>query len=295
MGGLPPEGRLLVESGELIAGSMARSAATILFDAGSSRVRLDADLSSALCRAATAEAGVLVEGQGIRREQIRAGAAIAFATELAVTRTSQGRTVRTDGVLTRGESDRSALDEIIEAVALAARATVEEWRVRHLGYVAAETAVSPDLDPDLVLSGLRLAGSLTGRQLTFLAAVGRRERIHLPMAPPLPQDPRGWREWGALEDVADLQQRGLLDPPPAQPRPGGSALPRPRAADLRQRGLLDPPPAQPRPGGAALPRLRAADLRLSRRGVLVHRLLALDLLHENRVTAALADLGLPRT
>jgi hypothetical protein len=29
--------------------------------------------------------------------------------------------------------------------------------------------------------------------------------------------------------------------------------------------------------------------------VLVHRLLALDLLHEDAVTAALADLGLPRT
>ena len=86
------------------------------------------------------------------------------------------------------------------------------------------------------------------------------------MAPALPQDPRAWREWGALEDVTDL----------------------------RRRGLLDPPPAQPRPGGAVLPRLRAADLRLTRRGVLVHRLLALDLLHEDRVTAALADLGLPR-
>jgi hypothetical protein len=266
-GGPPPEGRLLVEAGELIAGSMARSAATILFDAGSSRVRLDADLSAVLSRAATTEAGVLAEGQAFRREQMRAGAALAFATELSVTRTAQGRTVRTDGVLTRGESDRSAFDEIVEAVGLAARSTVEEWRVRHLGYVVAETAVSPDLDPGLVLSGLRLAGSLTGRQLVFLAAVGRRERIHLPLAPPLPVDPRAWREWGALEDLTDL----------------------------RQRGLLDPPPAQPRPGGAALPRLRTADLRLTRRGVLLHRLLALDLLHEDRVATALADLGLPRS
>jgi hypothetical protein len=47
--------------------------------------------------------------------------------------------------------------------------------------------------------------------------------------------------------------------------------------------------------GAALPRLRAADLRLTRRGVLLHRLLVLDLLHDDAVTAALSDLGLPRT
>ena len=84
---------------------------------------------------------------------------------------------------------------------------------------------------------------------------------------PLEDEPRGWTAWGAREDVADLQRAGLLDPPPAQPRPGG----------------------------AALPRLRPADLRLTRRGVLVHRLLVLDLLREDAVTAALADLGLPRS
>jgi hypothetical protein len=38
-----------------------------------------------------------------------------------------------------------------------------------------------------------------------------------------------------------------------------------------------------------------ADLRLTRRGVLVHRLLVLDLLHEDAVTAALTDLGLARS
>jgi hypothetical protein len=265
--GLPPEGQLLVESGELIAGSMARSAAAILFGTGSARVHLDADLRSCLSRAAGDAAGHLAEGQTLSREQIRAGAALAFATELAVTRTSQSRSVRTDGVLAGGGGDRSALDEIAEAVVQAARAAVEEWRVRHLGYLLAEAAVSPDLDTGVVLRGLRLADSLTGRQLAYLAAVGRRDRVHLPMAPPLPQDPRGWREWGAHEDLNDLRTRGLLDPPPAQPRPGGTVL----------------------------PRLRAADLRLTRRGVLVHRLLALDLLHEDRVTAALAELGLPRS
>jgi hypothetical protein len=119
----------------------------------------------------------------------------------------------------------------------------------------------------VVHRALQLARSLSGRQLAYLAAVGRRERLPLPLTPPLPLDPRGWREWGALEDVTDL----------------------------RDRGLLDPAPARPRPGGAALPRLRAADLRLTRRGVLVHRLLVLDLLHESAVTAALADLGLPRS
>lgn len=254
-------GQLLVESGEQIAGSMARSAAGLLFDTGGGRIRLDPALARCLRRAAQDAAGL---DQGFCREQIRVGAALAFAVELAVTRTAHGRAVRTDGFL---GAERGAADEVTEAALFAARVSAEEWRVRHLGYLIAEAAVSPDLDAGVVLRGLRLAESLTGRQLAFLAAVGRRERLPLPMAPALPQDPHAWREWGALEDVSDLRVRGLLDPPPTQPRPGGTVL----------------------------PRLRAADLRLTRGGVLVHRLLALDLLHEDRVTAALADLGLPRS
>ena len=58
--------------------------------------------------------------------------------------------------------------------------------------------------------------------------------------------------------------------------------------------LLDPPAVPPRPA-STLPRLRPADLRLTRRGVLVHRLLVLDLLNEDAVAASLADLGLPRS
>ena len=80
---------------------------------------------------------------------------------------------------------------------------------------------------------------------------------------PLEDEPRAWTAWGAREDVADLQRAGLLDPPPAAARPG-----------------------------TVRPRLRAADLRLTRRGVLVHRLLALDFVRDDDVAAALDDLGL---
>jgi hypothetical protein len=258
-------GRLLVESGEAVAGSMSRSAATILFDPSGSRVRLDPPLVAVLARTATAAA--LDASSGVTgRERVRAGAALAFAVELVVTRTAQGRTLRRDGFLSSGREDRVAADELAEAIVLAALRTTEEWRVRHLGYLFAEAALSPDLDAAVVARGLRTAESLTGRQLVLLAAVGRRDRVPLPMGP-LPTDPRAWRTWGALEDVTELQRTGLLDPPPAIPRPGGAALPRPRMADLR----------------------------LTRRGVLVHRLLVLDLVREDAVAAALADLGLPRS
>jgi hypothetical protein len=169
--------------------------------------------------------------------------------------------VRDDGFFTPRPGGRSAADEVAEAVVAAARAAADERRVRHLGYLLAEVAASADLDAALVDRTLRLAAGLTWRQLVLLAGVGRRDRLPLPMTP-LADDPRAWTAWGAREDLTDQQRAGLVDPPPAQPRPGG----------------------------AALPRLRPADLRLTRRGVLVHRLLALGFVRDDEVTAALGAL-----
>ena len=255
-------GRALLETGELVAGTMARSAAGVLFDRSAARMRLDPVLARGLVRAATAAAGL----PGSARSRARVGAALAFAVELAVTRTAEGRPARSDGFVEAEGRDRPPADELAEAVLHAAAGAAEEWRVRHLGYLLAEAALSPDLDAGVLTRGLRTATGLTARQWVLLASVGRADRVPLPMTP-LPADPRGWTAWGALEDLTELQRSGLLDPPPSSARPGG----------------------------AVLPRLRTADLRLTRRGVLVHRLLALEFVREDAVAVALADLGLPRS
>jgi hypothetical protein len=254
-------GRELIEAGSPVAGSMSRAAATVVFEPSAAKVQVDERLTACLRTVAT-DAAELPVG----RERVRAGAALAFAVEYAATLGRGSRRVRGDGFFTERAGGRPVADELAEAVVGAARRSVDERRVRHLGYLLAEVAFSPDVDAELVLRALRLTEALSWRQLALLAGVGRRDRRPLPMAP-LEDDPRAWTAWGAREDVADLQRSGLLDPPPATTRPGG----------------------------AALPRLRAADLRLTRRGVLVHRLLVLDLLHDDAVTAALADLGLPRS
>jgi hypothetical protein len=228
----PAPGRALVETGELVAGSMSRAVAGLLFDPASSRLSLDERLAGVLRDAATAAADLSSPW-----ERARAGGALAFAAELAVTRTHRGRAVRGDGFFGVRSGARSDAERLVEAVvhaALAARA-------------------------------LQLSEQCGWRQLVVLAAVGRRDRVPLPLQP-LEDEPRAWTAWGAREDVTDLQRAGLLDPPPAAPRPG-----------------------------AGRPRLRAADLRLTRRGVLVHRLLALDFVRDDDVAAALADLGLPRS
>jgi hypothetical protein len=254
-------GRALFEAGAAVAGTMSRSAATLVYpdQDGRAVVQLEDRLASCL-RAAADEAAVVA----VPRERVRAGAVLAFAVEHGVALSRGGRPVRDDGFFTPRAGGRPAAESVSEAVVAAARGSHDERRVRHLGYLLAEVASSPDLDAALVDRALALAAGLSWRQLVLLAGVGRRDRVPLPMTP-LADDPRGWAAWGAREDVADLQRTGLLDPPPAQPRPGG----------------------------AALPRLRPADLRLTRRGVLVHRLLALGFVRDDDVAAAMAELAPP--
>ncbi len=256
-------GRSLVESGAAVAGSMTRTAAALAFDdpAPPAAVRLHERFAACVREAAGAAGTVPVE-----RERVRAGAVLAFAVEHAVTLDRGGRPVRSDGFFTGTSGRRPPAAELFEAVVAAARHSVDELRVRHLGCLLAELSVSPDLDVPLAARVLREAERLSWRQLALLAGVGRRDRVPLPMAP-LDDEPRAWTTWGAREDVADLQRNGLVDPPPATLRPGGPVR----------------------------PRLRAADLRLTRRGVLVHRLLALDYVRDDAVAAALAALGLPRS
>jgi hypothetical protein len=236
---------------------MSRAVAGLLFAPESSPLRLDDRLAATLRDAADCAAEL-----PLTWERARAGAVLAFVAELSVTRAHQGRTVRTDGFFQVSTASRSAVERLVEDVVQAARQTTEERRVRHLGYLVAEVVVSPDIDVALAARALQLAESCSWRQLVLLAAVGRRDRAPLPMAP-LEDDPRGWRAWGAREDITDLQRAGLLDPAPPVDRPG------------------------------TRPRLRPADLRLTRRGVLVHRLLALDFVREDDVQAALSDLELP--
>jgi hypothetical protein len=254
-------GRALIEAGAPVAGSMCAAAATLVFESSSGAVQVDPRLAACL-RAAAVEASPVA----VPRERVRAGAVIAFAVEHSVSLARAGRRLRTDAFFAGRPGVRPAAGEVLEGVVTAARLSVDERRVRHLGYLLAEVAYSTDVDAELVGRALRLAEPLTWRQLAILAGVGRRERVPMPMAA-LQDDPPGWNGWAAREDVADLQRSGLLDPPVA---------------------VL-------RPGGAALPRLRAADLRLTRRGVLVHRLLVLDTLRDDAVAAALADLGLARS
>lgn len=254
----PAPGRALIEAGAPVAGSMCSAAAAVVFETSSAAVQVDPRLACCL-RAAAAEAAPI----SIPRERVRAGAVLAFAVEHSVTLGRAGRGLRTDAFFAGRPGARTAAGEVLEGIVSAARRSADERRVRHLGYLLAEVVHSADVDAELVGRGLRLAEQLNWRQLAILAGVGRRDRVPMPMGA-LEDEPASWTAWAAREDVVDLQRSELLAPPVAVPRPGG----------------------------AAVPRLRVPDLRLTRRGVLVHRLLVLDVVRDDAVAAALADLGL---
>ena len=55
--------------------------------------------------------------------------------------------MRADGWFAPRTGNRPGAEELAEAVVAAARRSTDERRVRHLGYLLAEAAVSPDLDP----------------------------------------------------------------------------------------------------------------------------------------------------
>src|SRR4051794_20243536 len=217
---------------------MSRAAATVVFEPSSAAVRVD-DRFAACLRAIADEAAAVT----VPRERVRAGAALAFAVEYAATLQRTGRPVRSDGWFDARAGNRPVAEEVTETVVAAARRSTDERRVRHLGYLLAEAAVSPDIDADLVGRAVRTAEPLSWRQLALLAGVARRDRIPLPMAP-LEDDPRAWSAWAAPGDVADLQRAGLLDPPVPSPR-SPATLPPPRPTHL--------PPTRPAGRGAAGP------------------------------------------
>src|SRR4051794_5604936 len=116
-------GRALIEGGGPVAGSMTTAAAAVVFDPAGAAVQLDEWLAACL-RAAAREAAELAAP----REQVRAGAALAFAVEHGVALARAGRPPRGDAFFTGRDGNRAAAATVAEAVVGAARRSAEERR-----------------------------------------------------------------------------------------------------------------------------------------------------------------------
>ena len=248
-------GRDLVEAGADMTGSAVGAAVGLLFGGpvGALSGAAVGPAASRALRWAAVEVGQRVLGH---RERVRAGAAALFAAERLKYLLEGGSNLRDDGFFEDKPGGRNAGREIAEGVLLKACNAFEERKVRHIGYLFADIAVLDDIDAGLAALALHRAESLTWRQYVLLAAVGRADRLPLP-AGELGDDPGGWAAWGTLREFRDLREAGYL---------------RAEAKKTAHMGLTVP--------NTALP-----DQRLAHQGLLLHQLLALDVIPDNDVLA----------
>lgn len=149
------------------------------------------------------------------REEVRVGAAAAFAGERIQERLSAGHTPRDDGFFDGGaQGESSSAEELLEGVLLKARDSYEERKTRHLGVLYGNLAFHPEISAGFANYLVALLGSLTYRQLVVLAIASDVRKEHLRSADYRGDDAAlgklGLEGQGLLTEIFDLYQRGLL-------------------------------------------------------------------------------------
>jgi hypothetical protein len=233
--------RELVQAGSVIAGDMVGAGIGLIFGGPAGAV-LGAGAGSALGAVASEFAGRVLG----KRERERTGAVIAYAAAAIGEALGDGAQLRDDGFFVERDG-RSSAREIAEGVALAARDAFEERKLPFLGNFYASAALDPALDAHLCAAMLRDATSLSWRQYTLLAAVGRSERLPLPGVEISLGGP-DWATWGVRFEFNQLYEANYF----AAPR---KETPRARLP---------------------LFNLTLRDQRLASRGMVLHHMLNLD-------------------
>jgi hypothetical protein len=179
-----------------------------------------AALGTAIDSVASAGAGSLI-GIFIRefahrrlsqQEQVRVGATLQFVAAALKEHFDAGHPVRRDEYFSVPEDGRPPAEEILEGVLLTAQRGHEAQKVEYLGYLAANLAFEPHMDPYLGNWAIKTAGELTWVQLVLLALIGDEEnRDRLPDVE-IKSNPPSWNSFGIHEQLADLGygRRGLI-------------------------------------------------------------------------------------
>lgn len=103
------------------------------------------------------------------REEVRIGAAAAFAGATIQELLDAGLTPRNDGFFEAQAEERPAAEEVLEGVLLKARDAYEEKKVRLLGILYGQVAFHSEISPAHANHLIELGSRLTYRQLVVLA------------------------------------------------------------------------------------------------------------------------------
>lgn len=157
----------LIGLGSEVAGSVA-GAAVGLFSAGPAGAVAGAALGPMIAHTFKKIGGEVRRRLLSHQEEVRAGAALAFAVQKVRENVDSGQQVRDDGFFQAAANDRSAADEIVEGALVAAQREHEEKKVQFIGYLVGNLPFSPEIDRATANYLLSLSERLSYRQLTLL-------------------------------------------------------------------------------------------------------------------------------
>jgi hypothetical protein len=168
------------------------------------------------------------------REEMRIGAAAAYAGATIQAFLNAGQQPREDGFFDAPPGQRPASEELLEGVLLHARDAYEEKKVRLLGIMYAQLAFRIEVSAPTANHLLSLASRLTYRQLVVMAIAHDDENRQRLRDGGYRGDPASLDRLGAegaalLIEIYDIYQRGLLSDA------GGSAWI--SVADVNPRGM----------------------------------------------------------
>ena len=148
------------------------------------------------------------------REEVRVGAAAAFALEVISSYLEDGNDVRQDGFFHEGDLGRSSAEEIFDGVLQKSKNEHEEKKIKYLGILYANIAFIPNISIGESNLLVHLIGELTYRQLCLISFFSRREEqgVTTLRAENYHQVPDGFtfETFTLLQEIFQLSNRGLI-------------------------------------------------------------------------------------
>lgn len=145
-----------------------------------------------------------------QREEIRVGAAAAFALSIIQDRLKEGEKPRDDGFFTSRTGGRSSAEEIFEGVLHKSKNEHEEKKVRIFASIFANIAFTSGLRVGEANHILQIADNLTYRQMCLLALFHRKEEIRDLQFAESPSSSKSFETISILQEIYQLYNFGLL-------------------------------------------------------------------------------------
>jgi len=148
------------------------------------------------------------------RDNVRIGAAYAFAINKIDENERNGKNLRDDDFFEEIKNNRPASEEVLEGIILSSQREFEELKIKFLGNLYANVCFRAEVSKQHINQLIKTADNLTFRQFCILQLMNERYIESLNLNVKL----RGLDRWeisifDIVAEIRDLHQRGLLNIP----------------------------------------------------------------------------------